>query len=137
MTILELPIGRSSRICRRSDSHFWSDMAHFHWAIQYVTAPFAKLAKGQCGKSILDQMHSEEHMKIMPLHFRFFICLDLFIDCHHCHCGSGTLESSASPELKSFLRDICTEASVSDHKKGRYPSFGKRVKSIQVHSLSL
>ena len=55
-------------------------------------------------------------MKIMPLHLRFFICLDLFIDCHHCHGGSGTLESSASPELKSSLRDICTEASESTTK---------------------
>ena len=81
-------------------------MAHFHWATHFVAALFAKLAKGQYGRSILDQLHSEEHMKIMPLHLRFFFCLDLFVDCYHCHGGSGTLESSASPELKSFLRDI-------------------------------
>ena len=102
---------------------FWSDLAHFHWATHDVTALFAKLLQGQYGRSILDQLHSEEHMKIMPLHFRFFICLDLFIDRHHCHGGSGTLESSASPELKSFLRDICTETSESTKKKSRSSAF--------------
>ena len=92
-------------------------MAHFHWATHFVTALFAKLAKGRYGRSILDQLHKEERKKIMPLYFRFFICLDLFVDCHHCHGGSGTLESSTCPELKSFLRDICTEASESTTKK--------------------
>ena len=115
MIILEPPTGRSSRICRTSDAHFWSDMAHFHWTNHFVTALFATLAKGQHGRSILDQLHSDEHMKMMPLHLRFFTCLDLFIDCHNCHGGSGTLQSSASPEGKS-LRDTCTDASESTTK---------------------
>ena len=32
MIVLELPMGGSSRFCSRSDSHFWSDVAHYHWA---------------------------------------------------------------------------------------------------------
>ena len=71
-----------------------------------VTVLFAKLAKGQCGRNVFEQLHSDENMKIMHINFRFFIRLD----CHHCYGGSDLLRASNSPELKSFLLNICMEA---------------------------
>ena len=42
--------------------HFLSDVSVF----------FAKLAKGHYGRSILEQLHSDENMKIMHINLRFF-----------------------------------------------------------------
>ena len=49
-------------------------------------------------------------MKIMHVHLRFFIRLDLSIGCHHGCGGSGSLKLSNSPELESFLLYIGIEA---------------------------
>ena len=101
-----------------------------------MTVLFAKLAKKQHGKSILKQLHSDENRKIMHVHLRFLIRLDLPIGCHHC---SGDPDLSNSPELKSFLLNMCIEAPESITKclfqlcrrKCRHnPSFGKRVERI-------
>ena len=80
MIVLELPMGRSSRFRRKSASRFWSDVANCHWAtgpLTSVTVLFAKLAKGQYGRSVLVQLHSDETVKIMHINLRFFIRLDL------------------------------------------------------------
>ena len=37
-----------------------------------VTVLFAIFAKGQHGRSILEQLHSDENMKITHIHLRFF-----------------------------------------------------------------
>ena len=54
---------------------------------------FTKFAKGQHGRSILEQLHSDENMKIKHIHLRFFIRLDLSIGCHHYYGGSRSRES--------------------------------------------
>ena len=51
-----------------------------------VTVLFAKFAQGQHGRSILEQLHSDENMKIMHIHLHFCIRLDLPFR----HCREGT-----------------------------------------------
>ena len=75
-----------------------------------LTVLFAKLAMGQHGGSILEQLHRDENMKIMHINLRFFIRLDLSIGCDRCYGGSRFLRVSNSPELKSFLLNMCIEA---------------------------
>ena len=50
---------------------------------------FTKFVKRQYGKSILEQLHSDENVKIKHIHLRFFIRLDLTIG----YGGSRSLES--------------------------------------------
>ena len=50
-----------------------------------VTVFFAKLAKGQHGRSVFEQLHSDENMKIMHIVLCFFIRLDLPISSYHCY----------------------------------------------------
>ena len=57
-----------------------------------VTVLFAKLAKGQYGRSIFEQLHSDENFKIMHIHLRFFIRLDLSIGNNLCYGGSRSLD---------------------------------------------
>ena len=52
---------------------------------------FAKLVKGQYGKSVFEPLHSDEKVKIMHIHLRFFTRLDLSVSCHHCYGGFGSL----------------------------------------------
>ena len=98
MVVLELPKKRSSRLCRRSASRFGSVVARDHWATHKCHRVHSKA----CQRPIRQEEFSNENMKIM--HLRFFIRLDLSIGRHHCYGGSG------SPELKSFLLNVCTEA---------------------------
>ena len=70
---------------------------------------FAKLAKGQYGRSVLEQLHSDENMKIMHINLRFLIPLDLTIRCHDSDGALDFLSVSNFPELKSFLLNICME----------------------------
>ena len=72
-----------------------------------MTVLVAKLAKGQYGKSVLEQLHSDENMKIMHIRFRFFFRLDLSIGWHHhCYGVLDLLRVSNSAELKSVLLHI-------------------------------
>ena len=76
-----------------------------------VTVLLAQLANGQYGKSVLEQLHSDQNMKIMHVNLRFFIRLDLCIGSYHC-CGvaQDLLRVSNSPRLESFLLNICMDA---------------------------
>ena len=39
-------MGRSSQFCRGSDSHFWSDVAHDHWATNECNRALCKVCQG-------------------------------------------------------------------------------------------
>ena len=53
-----------------------------------VTVVLVKFAKGQYGRTFLEQLHSDGKMKIMRTQLSFFIRLDLPIGCHHGYGGS-------------------------------------------------
>ena len=72
--VLELPTGRSSQFCRRSDSHFGMTWLTTTGPLTRVTVP---CAKGKYGKSIIEQLHNDENMKIMHIHLRVFIRPDV------------------------------------------------------------
>ena len=86
-------MARSSRICRRSDFHFWSDVAHYHWAAYKCNRALCKMFQGAIKQEYLRALHSDKNMKIMHIHLRFFIGLDPCVDCHHCYGRSRSLES--------------------------------------------
>ena len=44
-----------------------------------ATALFARLAKKQNGRNIIEQLHSDENLKIMHIHLRLVVRLDLSI----------------------------------------------------------
>ena len=50
---------------------------------QVYRALYKAFAKGQHGRGVLEQLRSNENLKIMHIHLRFFIRLDLAIGCHH------------------------------------------------------
>ena len=88
--------------CRKSASRIWSSAARDRWGHSQVTVLFARLAKGQYGRSDFEQLHSDEKIwrsctKLAPLYSSgplhwlspLFWVLDL-------------LRVSNSPELKSF-----------------------------------
>ena len=58
-----------------------------------VAVLFAKLAKGQYGRSVVEQLHSGENTRVTHINLRFSIRLDLSIGCYHCYGRSGSLES--------------------------------------------
>ena len=101
-------MGRSSQFCRVSDSHLWSDVARD----QLSTVLFAKFAQGQHGKSIFEQLHSNENMKVIHIHLRFFIRLDLTIGCDHCYGIAGLVDGELPErcEKPQILGRICDMA---------------------------
>ena len=67
-----------------------------------VTVLFAKLAEGQYGRSVLEQLHSDENIKIMHIHLLALLhSSGPPIGRDHCCGGSGSVESptllSSSP----------------------------------------
>ena len=90
--------------------------------------------------SILEQLHSDENMKIMHIHLRFFIRLDLPLAVTTVMGIWISWESPTSPELKSFLLEHVHRSSRVDHEMSlfwlcrrgcrHYPSFGRRVERI-------
>ena len=76
--------------------------------LESLNVLFAKLAKGQYGRSVLEQLHSDENMKIMHIHLRFFTRLDLQLAVTA--LGFQISRVSNCSELKSFLLNMCIEA---------------------------
>ena len=111
-------MGRSSWFCRKSISLFGQTWLATTGLLVSVTVLFAKFAKGQYGKSILEQLHSDENMKIMHINLRFFIVWTSSLAVNTVMGNLDLLRVSNSPELKSFILNMCIEAPESNTKSG-------------------
>ena len=68
------------------------------------------------GKSVFEQLHSHEEMKIVHIYLCFLVRLHLTIDRYHRYGGSWIFEE--------FPVDVFEDGA------GNYPGFGKRVERI-------
>ena len=125
-------MGRSSQFCMRFASHSWTDVGHDHWATHKCDRALCKVCR-QYGRSILQQLHSDENLKIMHIQKRF-IRLDLPSVCHH-YGGSRSLQSFQL-SWAQISRSMCMEDPESITKYlslpcvPAFPSFGKKVKGV-------
>ena len=79
--------------------------------LRRVTVLFTKFSKGQYGRSILEQLQSDENMKIKHIRLRFFIRLDLPMG----YGGSRSLESfQFSSDGQPDMSPVCPLRSCGD-----------------------
>ena len=106
MIVLEQPVGRSSRFCRRSDSHFWSDVAHFHWTTHKCNRALQEYLRATAQRrEHEDHAHNLALLRSSgPLHWLSLLFMG---------------DQDLSPEHRLFRRGY-----------RHYPRFGSRVERI-------